>query len=323
MTIQRIQPRLGGAWVHELAQKERINGAWVDNGPLSTWTLGSWSSATAPPAGSRLLIGATCNIPSNTPAVFDANQSIIGPLAVRRFFSSGLPTTMPPNNNGIIPFYSFKGNVANVTAGLSDATITQLARSIPDGGYVCSYHEPENDIDGPTFVAMTDHIYTVVKAANPTLKFGPVYMTYWWAGYPNVGKPGQGANPTTADSWLPNNFDFLGCDTYNVTPKTMETDAQMQNWFDWAKPYALAAGVKIAIVEYGAGSIPPAGMTPSAQATMETNRLAVMQADRTWVESEPVIGMWLLWNGTGAQGDWSLHDAAGQQFWAALAAANQ
>ena len=46
--------------------------------------------------------------------------------------------------------------------------------------YATAFHEPENDLTAAEFVAFQRHVYTVVKAANPTILWGPVYMAYWW-----------------------------------------------------------------------------------------------------------------------------------------------
>jgi hypothetical protein len=282
------------------------------------------------PTGGRVVvptaiqIGATVNVPDATPASFTAVQATIGPLTVRRVFSSSLPTHMPAGIAGIVAFYSFKSNttIQDLINGVHDAAVRTLVQSLPNGTYLTSYHEPENDMDGDTFVALMDHLYPLVKSINPTIQFGPVYMTYWWRpSLSGVGKPGNGHNPQPKDSWEPHDYDFLGCDNYAQPPQTpleLASDTTFQNWYTWAKAKANAANVPVCIVEYGAGAI-TSGMTGGERATMEAARAVVIANDGTYVASEPTIGMWLLWDGTGAAGDWFLHDSASQAAWAAIA----
>lgn len=111
-------------------------------------------------------------------------------MKVRRSFNSTLPSSFAASSAkddakyGYKSFVSWKppgGDVAGTTADRYDAAVAAWARSVPRTGiYATSYHEPENDMTAAQFVAMHRHLYTVVKAANPTIQWGPTYMSYWW-----------------------------------------------------------------------------------------------------------------------------------------------
>ncbi len=270
---------------------------------------------TPTPTGTKMLIGAAANIPNASASTFLAADKLVGPLKVWRHFNSGLPSSAgAAPKAGVKHFFSFKADVAGLTSGAHDAAVATLAKSMSAGDYLTCYHEPENDMSAADFTRMQNHVYGVVKAANPGVNFGPVYMTYWWKNPSAIGK----VSPSSKDSWLPAKFDFLGADTYNVKPTPMEQDPQWRSWFDWA---LTKCGTKpIYVVEYGAGAIPPGGLSATAQSAMETQRAKNIAADAAYLAKHPQVKMWLTWFGTGSQGDWSYHDKASQDAWKAIAA---
>ncbi len=178
-----------------------------------------------------------------------------GPWTIARTFSSGLPTALPADaanyyQNGYIAWHSVKVNWAEAAAGQHDAAFVSLAQSFPTSGpaYLTLYHEPENDLDpssGMTqanFVAMYRHVYPVVKAANPNLKFGPIYMSFQW-------RPGQSSTQNPDDWWMGADYcDFLAIDAYWSSwmgnPQRIDKTSGFARWYDWAgqkgKPLAHA-----------------------------------------------------------------------------------
>jgi len=265
------------------------------------------------PEPAPLMVGAACNVPSGPSLVnFHTADQQIGPLTVRRSFPK-LETianqVKADKASGYDSFTSLKPPVTDAQYG----ALRLLS------GYFTERHEPENDVTADEFTARLDHVYGAVKPTNPDLRVGPVYMTYWWKDL----KAGVGKfSPSTRDSWLPDRFDFLGCDNYNIKPLPLDSDPQWLNWFGWALPIAKATGKPIYIVEYGAGAITP-GMTDVARTAMEKRRAEVIAQDHAYLAQYREVRMWLYWNGTGAAGDWSLRDTASQRAWRDVAAAGR
>lgn len=270
-----------------------------------------------PPASSGIWVGAAANVPNASITTFDAQNSLVGPLKVRRSFNNTLPATFARSSggqdaaHGYRSFVSWKppgGDFVGAAAGTYDAAITAWARSVPTTGvYATAFHEPENDMTGPQFVAMQRHLYTVVKAANPSIQWGPVYTDYWWRNPAAIGK----VAPSSPQSWNvgSDREDFVAVDNYAIKPTTLATDPQFLNWYSF---FLGATAKPMLITEYGQYAVPPGG---SADPAMQTKRAQVIAADASWIKAQGKIKMWLYWDGTGAQGDWSLTDAASRQAW--------
>jgi hypothetical protein len=173
-----------------------------------------------------LAVGAAVNAPGQIEdrglALFrDADQTL-GPLTVRRSFDTSLPRSFDQSAGagdagvGVHSFVSWKPprfDVRGVVAGKYDAEITAWAKSVPRTGvFATSFHEPENNMSAADFVAYQRHVYPVVKAANPTIQWGPVYMAYWWdrsqpshfvgnpqAWFPGKNRSGAGEGPRPVD----------------------------------------------------------------------------------------------------------------------------
>ena len=286
--------------------------------------------ATPPPptSGSGVWVGAAANEPgpngttSRSIDVFKQADRAVGPLSFRRSFDSSLPASFQSSSaaqdaaNGYRTFVSWKppgGDFVGAAAGRYDAAITAWAKSVPRTGvYATSFHEPENDMTAAQFVALQRRLYTVVKAANPTIQWGPVYMTYWWnpsAKSHYVGNP---------DAWWPGNeyADFTAADTYDSTPTPLEQDPEFRGWYD----YMVSKGKPMLIAEYAHYVVPP-GQTPDP--AQQARRAEVIAADAAWIRREGRISMWLYWNAMGSKGDWRLNDAASQQAWRNVASAGK
>ena len=270
-------------------------------------------------------IGAAVNEPGPdgstvaTVEVFNESNADIGPLAFRRSFDSSLPSSFATSAarydaaNGYRSFVSWKppnGDFVGAAQGRYDAQVVAWAKSVPTTGiYATSFHEPENDMTGPQFVALQRHLYTVVKAANPSINWGPVYMSYWWD---PAAKSHYIGNP---DAWWPGNdyADFTAVDTYSAArPVALAEDPEFLGWYE----YMLGVGEPMLITEYGQYAVPPGQRADPAMLTL---RAEVIAADAAWLRSEGTISMWLYWDALGDQGDWRLEDTASQQAWQAVA----
>lgn len=124
--------------------------------------------------------------PSQSQAQWDATAGVAGPaVKLYRYYNTGVPTSWATSAgaiNGPTQYiYSFKPNIAQVIAGTLDATLTAIAKFIPAGAYVTCQHEPEQankNISPAQFGQFFARVYSVMKAANPALKIGPIVMTY-------------------------------------------------------------------------------------------------------------------------------------------------
>jgi len=275
----------------------------------------------APQTG-KVWIGATCNQPDNSIATFNKCNAIIGPMKFRRSFNSNLPTSFATSSarydaqNGYRSFVSWKppgGDVRGAAVGKYDAAIAAWARSVPRTGiYATAYHEPEDNMTGAQFVAMHRRLYTVVKTANSTIQWGPVYMSYWW-------HPSRLASIGGASAWWVGNdrSDFAGVDTYSTpNPRQLSTDLEFMTWYN----FMLKTGKPMVLAEYGQYSVRPGY---SVDPAMQARRAQTIAADAAWIRSQGRVKVWLYWHAPGPKGDWSLTDAASRQAWRNAAAAGR
>jgi hypothetical protein len=242
----------------------------------------------------------------------------MGPLTVRRSFDSSLPrdndssAAAGDGAAGVRSFISWKpphGDVRGTTAGRYDDAVAAWARSVPAGAFATSFHEPENDMSAAEFVAYQRHLYAVVKSANPGIRWGPVYMAYWWdPASPShfVGDP---------EAWWPGDdaADFAGLDWYSASPEPMTRSGSFRTWYQVMKRYH----VPLYIAEYGQYAV---GQGQQSDPGMEQARADAIRADAAWIDDHPRIRKWLYWQGTGAQGDWRIRDRAGREAWREVAA---
>jgi hypothetical protein len=295
-------------------------------------TLGStraevtWTASNAPDSGYAtrcLAVGAAVNAPGETDgprlALFREADRALGPLTIRRSFDSDLPSSFDVSGAagdraaGVHSFVSWKpprGDHRGAAAGRYDREITAWAESVPRTGvYATSFHEPENDMTAEEFVAFQRHVYAVVKAANPTIHWGPVYMAYWW----DPGQPGHYVGDPEA--WFPgrSHADFVGLDWYGPDPEPMTRSASFRTWYRTMVP----TGLPLFITEYGQYAV-DLGATPDP--AKERARARAIRRDAAWIADHPRIRMWLYWQAVGAQGDWRMHDQASQRAWREVAA---
>jgi hypothetical protein len=294
-------------------------------------TLGSTSAELRSPAAPWtdasgyadrcLAVGATVNRPGGGEPLdlFARADAAMGPLTLRRSFEPSLPRDHASSSAGgdaaagLRSFVSWKppnGDVRGATEGDYDVEITAWARSVPRTGvFATSYHEPENDMTAAEFVAFQRRMYAVVKAANPTIRWGPVYMAYWWdPGSPDhwVGDP---------EAWWPgeDSADFVGLDWYGPEPRPMTQSPSFLTWYETFEDRP----VPLFIVEYGQYAVADG---ESSDPAAEQARADAIRADAAWIAEHPRIRMWLYWQSTGAQGDWRIRDRIGREAWREVAA---
>ena len=251
-------------------------------------------------------------------AAFVAAREDLGPVTIRRSFDSGLPDSFAESaaagdpDAGVRSFVSWKppgGDFRGAAEGRYDDQVAAWARSVPDTGvYATAFHEPENDMTAEQFVALQRHLYAVVKDANPTVHWGPVYMAYWW----DPAEPGHYVGDPAA--WWPGDdaADFAGLDWYSADPEPMVDTPQFQHWYDTMT----GTGKPLLVTEYGQYALRP-GEQPDPE--QQQARAEAIGTDAAWLADHPQFRMWMYWNGTGDQGDWRLTDTASQRAWQAVA----
>jgi hypothetical protein len=269
-----------------------------------------------------LAVGAAVTVPGErggpTPSDFAPARELLGPLTVRRSFDSSLPQSFQTSaaaddaRMGLRSFVSWKppgGDYQAVTAGRYDRQITAWAQSVPRTGvFATSIHEPENDMGADDFVAYQRHVYGVVKAANPTIRWGPVYMAFWW----DPAQPGHYVGDP--DRWWPGAeyADFVGLDWYGAEPEPMTASPSFRHWYDVMSRTPLP----LFIVEYGQYVL-RSGEQP--RPALERARAAVIRQDAAWIARHPRIAMWIYWQGVGPRGDWRMTDPPSQRAWREVA----
>ena len=296
-------------------------------GTLLALAAGAGATGAGAVGQGALWIGATVNVPDRSRASFASADTSIGPLRYRRCFDEILPATFQLScarddwAHGYRSFVSWHPpgwDHVGAAAGLYDAQITAWAASVPTniGLYATVWHEPETPSDipgrtlsGPEYVAMYQHVYAVVKAANPSITFGPVYTWFWWQEGSSHYAPG-GPNAW----WVWDRYaDFAAVDNYAAEPRALQYDPKFQGWLHFLN--AKAPTKPLVVAEYGqyvvrAGAQPD----PARQAA----RARIIPIDESYLRSMRFT-MWMYWDGTGEQGDWSITDPGSQAAWRAVA----
>ena len=187
---------------------------------------------------------------------------------------------------GNVSFLSVKppnDDVQGVISGNYDAKITSLAKSMPNGSYLTMYHEPENDMDGATFVKMFRHFYAAAKAANPNVLVGYVAMDYQW-------REGAASTKNPDDWWIgADATDYLAIDAYIRDWKPivdLSQQADFQRWYKWALP----KGKPLLITEYS---------IVLSQKIPDSRRADLVRKSLDYVWGQQAIRMVLWWNEVG------------------------
>jgi hypothetical protein len=274
------------------------------------------------PGGACLAVGAWVPVEGEgfpVQAVATAEREL-GPLGIRRSFDVDLPASFGSSAAagdpaaGVLSLVSWKppgGDHRGAAAGAYDEEISAWARSVPRTGvYATSFHEPENDMTAAEFVAFQRHLHTVVTRANPTIRWGPVYMAHWW----DPAEPDQYVGDPAA--WWPGaeHADFAGLDWYGAEPTAMTTSSSFLHWYG----FMAGTGSPLVIAEYGQAVVRPGEQLTAARSTA---RAAAIRADAAWLADHPQVVAWLYWHGPGPRGDWRLTDEPSRAAWRAAATA--
>lgn len=266
-----------------------------------------------------LAVGAAVPGRPQTVARFRATAELVGPLTIRRSFEPSLPVSFAKSTAGgdpaaglhsIVSWRPPNGDFLGAAQGKYDRQITAWARSVPKTGvFATADHEPESDLPAAAFVALQRHLYKVVKAANPTIRWGPIYTAYWW----DPTQPGHYVGDPKA--WWPGKkyADWVGLDWYAPEPRPMTTSPSFLTWYRMFAP----KGLPLLIPEYGQYLVPN-GQQPVAAKQQE--RARAIRQDAAWIAEHPQIKAWLYWMGSDPRGSWSLTDPASQQAWRSVAA---
>jgi hypothetical protein len=269
-----------------------------------------------------LAVGAAVFVPRGADVAgttsFAEAQAELGRLTIRRSFDPALPSSFQNSAAAqdaeldVHSFVSWKppgGDVQGVIAGRYDEQIRAWAESVPRTGvFATSIHEPENDLVAADFVAYQRHVYPLVKSANPTIRWGPVYMAYWW----DPGEPDHYVGDPLA--WWPGDeyADFAALDWYGAEPTPMTTSPSFRHWYRVME----RTGKPLYITEYGQYVLGPG---ETSRPEFERARAEAIRQDAVWIARHPRVAMWIYWQGVGPRGDWRMHDPASEQAWRQVA----
>jgi hypothetical protein len=225
----------------------------------------------------------------NTCAGFLQERGVLGPLAIRRVFTStgATPTADAVTchtTHGAILWYSFKTSCTptGVAAGSCDAEVQAIAAAMPSGGYLTYYHEPEDDMTGVQFVTAFTRVYGLVKAVSSAVKVVPVHMSYQWRpGSTKVTNNGSGGDREIQDWIVPAAYaDAYGFDLYWQAstrgsepddPVSVGNDPRMLRWYGAFG----GLGKPLSLTEWGIDD----------DMGTRASRGPAIRASRTWLES--------------------------------------
>ncbi|MGY1984847.1 hypothetical protein ACI792_01320 [Blastococcus sp. SYSU DS0669] len=290
--------------------------------PVSGSAAGTSARTNVPDYAHRCLAVGAYVVSADTapgPALeaFRASADELGPLTIRRSFNPSLPESFERSaaaedpSAGLRSFVSWKPpgrDVRGAAAGRYDDEVRAWARTVPEGVFATAFHEPENDMSAEEFVALHRHLHEVVTGANPSIRWGPVYMAYWW----DPAEPDHYVGDPRA--WWPGAAyaDFVGVDWYAFEPVAMTTSPSFRHWYDFMAP----TGLPLFVVEYGQYELRPGEVSDPA---MERARARAIRQDAAWIAHHPQVAMWMYWQGPGPTGDWQLRDEPSRQAWREVA----
>ena len=270
----------------------------------------------SPPVSSAafpgMWIGATTEARAGL-AGFTAADTAIGPLRYRRCFQAGVPDSHRvscakddwPRYRSFVSLKPPGDDYQGAAEGRYDSDIAAWAASVPTdiGMYATMWYVPERSLTGPQYVAMFRRAYSVVKAANPSIRFGPVYMAYWWQEGSTHYAPGG------PDAWWVGSADFVGVVSLAYDPIPLRDDPQFQGWLRFVD--AKAPAVPRVIAHYGQYNAAGGPVDPTKQA----ERARVIAVDEEYLRSRG-FAMWLYQQADG----WELNDEKSQAAWRRVAA---
>ncbi|TWD84410.1 hypothetical protein FB561_5597 [Kribbella amoyensis] len=196
---------------------------------------------------------------------------------------------------GLIPFVSIKTDPVKTGNGRFDRRFRELAVWLKDkpDTYFIWYHEPENNMSGPTFAKAFKRVRDVMKAVNPGVKVGYSAMAYQW----------DDSRSRTKDPkpWRVA-ADFYGVDTYSggSQPGTaiLTEHESHRRWYDELVLKTPGAASKWGLTERGFKGTKSDGARAS-DIDRETKYLSGLTP--TSKVTRPAF--YLYWNTKGTEGD--------------------
>jgi hypothetical protein len=231
------------------------------------------------------------------PGLWRAAQRSFGPLHIWRCFDSTIKAPASARYAkvpGPTPFYSLKppnADRAGFAAGQYVTAYQTVVSGLPQGSYLAVWHEPEDDMTGDQFAALTERAYADAKAVRPDLTFCYAAMAYQW-------ETNSQGNVGSSAGWLDaaKLVDLVTVDVYandwHYWP--LATDAGMARWLD---EIAAASGRPWGISERGIDS-----------AAGENARIDMLMDD--WLFAcQHGAQMMLYWQANWTTGNWALTGA--------------
>lgn len=252
---------------------------------------GSARAAAAPWVG--IYVGDRGDTSPDYPALWQARRASMDPLRVWRCFDSTIRTPERARFRrlpGPIPAYSLKppnGDHSGFARGRYSAGYRSVVSVLPRGAYLAVWHEPEDDLTGDEFLALTERAYADAKAVRPDVHFMYAAMAYQWRV--------NGQHTRSVAGWLDaaKLVDVVTLDVYasrrNFTP--MASDAGFRRWWD----------------EIVAPSGTPWGVTERGISDHAGQRARADMLLKDWRHArEAGAVMFLYWDADWSGGNWRL-----------------
>lgn len=272
---------------------------------------GAGQSKNADPASPALASSVTVsNDPKAIPGICDyrTTSQTVGVFPKVKLFRVFVPNVLEPGeylvtkvndaceeawNAGLTPVVSFKLLPADVTAGLWDAKVSNLARWLagkPEA-WIVPWHEPENDLKPVEFTSMFNRVYSVMKTVNPVAKIGYVSMAYCWR-----SSDSRTAQPSL---WKPLRSDFYGCDVYSGNSFPLSAILPEHSGFVRWHQNIVGTG-NYMIIERG---------FIASTAAQKAERVTQMKREVDWLTTSDIgkqCEAYMYWNSPGSENNTSL-----------------
>jgi hypothetical protein len=289
--------------------------------PFATVIIGLASIATAETKANPPWVGAYTRCfggCSTDPAVLwkQKNAAIGGDkLTISRDFDPTIPAVGKESWREVPSpkhFYSMKppnGDIAGFIAGKYDNQYKDVIAALPAWTKVTVYHEPEDDMDGPTFYALIKRAHDLAHAVRNDVDVWYVATAYQW-------ETNSKGNVTTSEGWLDaaKYVDHAGVDVY--APDRNFTDiAHSKGFMNWwnqvAVPADKSTNGKWGIVERGISG-----------SNGEQARIGLLNADWAWANTHQAH-LFLYWDSNSNGKYYELDRPDEQAAYRAIAAAGR
>lgn len=196
---------------------------------------------------------------------------------------------------GLVPFVSIKTDPVKTADGKYDVRFRELATWLKGkpNTYFIWFHEPENDMSGPTFAKAFKRVRDVMKTANPNVKVGYSAMAYQWDSSRSSTKDPKPWRVTA---------DFYGVDTYSggnqpATAILPEHKSHVR-WYDELVRKTPGAAAKWGLTERGFKNT-----KSDAKRAADIDRETAYLEGLTQNSSVTRPSFYLYWNTAGTEGD--------------------